>query len=135
MVALPSHLHRLPQVLGAIPELRLALLFGSQARATQTPNSDLDLAVDAPANCLSLIAARVSEAIDLEVDVVSLHDASIPLQRELIRDGLVVYQRSPGAGATWRSQTLAQLETDGPWFDRMRDAWLASVAKRGLKDG
>ncbi len=125
----------LRQTLGGFEDLRLALLFGSHAKGRARGDSDVDLAVDAPALALGAIGARVSEAVGAEVDVVRLKDASIPLLRELIRDSLVVHEGTAGAGALWRSRTLALLETDGPWYDRMRDAWIASVAKRGLTHG
>jgi hypothetical protein len=47
-------------------------------------------------------------------------------------DGVVVYERTPGAGALFRSRTLAMLETDGPWYRRMRDAFLKRVANKGI---
>jgi hypothetical protein len=43
-----------------------------------------------------------------------------------------VHERRRGTAATWRAHALADLETDAPWFARMRDAWLARVAARGL---
>jgi len=131
----PELKRRLGEVFAKFEDVRLALLFGSRASGRARENSDVDLAVDAPARLLWEIGARVSEAVGLEVDVVRLQDASIPLQRELIRDSIVVHQGSVGACALWRSKTLALLEIDGPWYDRMRDAWIASVAKRGLRSG
>ena len=53
--------------------------------------------------------------------------------RELIRDSRVAFEGKPGNAALWRSRVLCELETDGPWFDRMRDAWLQAVAERGLQ--
>lgn len=55
--------------------------------------------------------------------------------QKLLRDGIVVHEGTPGAGATWRSRTLAMLETDGPWYARMRDAWLLRVREKGLGRG
>lgn len=88
--------------------------------------------MDAPKEMLGPIAARVSEAMGREVDVVFLDQATIPLLRHLIDHCIVVYQAKPGAGAMWRSHTLAELETDGPLYDRMKNAWLARVAVHGL---
>jgi hypothetical protein len=70
-----------------------------------------------------------------DVDVVRLQDAGIPLLHKLIRDGIVVHEGTAGAGAIWRSRTLATLETDGPWYARMRDAWLSRVQEKGLGHG
>jgi hypothetical protein len=63
---------------------------------------------------------------------VSLVDPTIPLLEELIAHGKVVHESSPGAAARWRFHSLLQLETDRPWYARMRDAWLARVAERGV---
>ncbi len=108
------------------------LLFGSQARETARSASDVDLAVLAPGADLMALAADLSRDLGLEVDVVSLEDPSIPLVEELVRDGVVVHESRPGAGASWRSSVLATLETDRPWYARMRDAWLRRVARQGL---
>jgi predicted nucleotidyltransferase len=126
---------QLETILASFDEVRLALLFGSQAKGRATSASDVDLAVLSAVSTSSAVAAKVSDAIGREVDVVSLADPTIPLLRELIRDGIVVYERRAGEGALWRSRTLAQLEVDGPWYDRMRDAWIARVAQRGLSSG
>ena len=64
-----------------------------------------------------------------------LEDATIPLVERLVRDGIVVHEGYPGAGALWRSRTLATLETDRPWLARMSDAWLARVKDHGFSRG
>ncbi|RLB51743.1 MAG: hypothetical protein DRJ42_16290 [Deltaproteobacteria bacterium] len=132
---LPELERCLRETLHGFEDVRLALLFGSRAKGRAREGSDVDLAVDAPRAMLGAIGAKVSAAVGAEVDVVRLSEASIPLLRELIRDSLVVHEGTAGAGALWRSRTLALLETDGPWYDRMRDAWIASVARRGLTHG
>lgn len=126
---------QLRTTLASVTGVRLAILFGSVARDEASRGSDVDLAVLAPAAQLGAIGARISEVTGREVDVVLLDDPTIPLLRELIRDGIVVYERTAGEGASWRSRTLAQLEIDGPWYDRMRDAWITRVSERGLTSG
>lgn len=116
-------------------DVRVAVLFGSVARGGSRLDSDLDLAVDAPAVDLLALRATLTAALGREVDLVSLEDATIPLLEHLVRDGIVLHEGYPGAGALWRSRTLATLETDRPWFERMSDAWLARVAERGLSGG
>ena len=95
----------------------------------------MDLAVDAPGLDTLDLGVLLAEAVGREVDVVRLGDAGIPLLRKLIREGVVVHEGAPGAGAIWRSRTLATLETDGPWYARMRDAWLSRVSEEGLGHG
>jgi uncharacterized protein len=113
-------------------DVRLALVFGSRARGTATPTSDVDVAVGAPGIDLLDLAALLSRATGLEVDVVDLAHAGVPLLARIVREGVLVHEARPGTAATWRAQALADLETDAPWFARMREAWLARVAVRGV---
>jgi predicted nucleotidyltransferase len=122
-------------VLAAFPEVRLALLFGSEARGTARRDSDVDVAMDAPLPLLSQVAAALSARLGVEVDVVQLETANIPLLEALISDGIVLHEARPGAGALWRSRALAQLETDRPWYRRQRDAWIQRVAEHGFSRG
>jgi hypothetical protein len=84
---------------------------------------------------LLVLKAALAAALGREADLVSLEDATIPLLEHLVRDGIVVHEGYPGAGALWRSRILATLETDRPWFERMSGAWLARVAERGVSRG
>jgi predicted nucleotidyltransferase len=129
---LPELQARIREHLALRTDVRVAVLFGSRARGTARPDSDVDLAVEAPGGDLLTLGAELVTALDLEVDVVDLADATIPLLEHLIRDGIVVHEARRGAGGLWRSRTLATLETDRPWYQRMRDAWLARVAREGL---
>jgi uncharacterized protein len=134
-MAAPPLVARIRSALAGRADVRVAVLFGSQARGTAGPTSDVDVAVDAPGVDLLDLAALLAGALEREVDVVALDDATIPLLEHLVRDGVVVHEGYRGAGALWRSRTLATLETDRPWYARMRDAWLAHVRERGLSRG
>jgi predicted nucleotidyltransferase len=112
-------------------DVRLAIVFGSRARGTATSTSDVDVAVHAPGVELLRLAADLSRATGLEVDVVALEDAGVPLLARIVQEGVCVHETARGAFATWRAHALADLEIDRPWFARMRDAWLARVASRG----
>jgi predicted nucleotidyltransferase len=123
---------RLRTVLRSFPGARLPLLFGSHARGASGPGSDVDVAMIAPGVDLLAVASALSVACGQEVDLVSLTDPGIPLLEELVRDADVLYEAEPGLGAAWRSTALATLEIDRPWYARMRDAWLARVAREGV---
>jgi predicted nucleotidyltransferase len=112
-------------------DVSLAIVFGSRARGSASPTSDVDIAVIAPGADLLELAADLSRATGHEVDVVALEEAGIPLLARILREGVGVHEARPGALATWRARALADLETDRPWFARMRDAWLARVASSG----
>jgi predicted nucleotidyltransferase len=118
------------------PAVRLALLFGSVARGTATPESDVDVAVQVSDDLdLPALAARLSTAVGLQVDLISLRDPGVPMIEELLRDAAVIHERDYGVFATWRSHAWLDRELDLPWYTRMRDAWLARVAERGLDRG
>lgn len=123
---------RLAAALRGRDDVHLAVLFGSMARGEPRAHSDVDVAVLAPGVDRLRLAADLAAAVGREVDLVSLQNASIPLLGQLVRDSVVVHEGLPGAGARWRTRALLALETDGPWYARMRDAWLARVAERGL---
>jgi hypothetical protein len=107
------------------------MLFGSLARGAARPDSDIDLAVFGSVDPLALSGA-LSSLLCREVDVVRIEGAPIPLLDSILRDGKVVFERQPGAGATLRSRLLASLEVDRPWYGRMQRAFLARVADRGI---
>lgn len=122
----------LREKLGGRSDVRLALLFGSWARGQQGPESDIDIAVSGQADRLAL-AAELSAATGREVQVQSLDaDLGVPLLEEVVRDAVVVAQAHPGAAASWRTRALITLETDRPWYARMRDAYLRRITDRGL---
>jgi predicted nucleotidyltransferase len=123
---------RLRAVLQRVTGVRLALLFGSQARGRASEASDVDIAVLAPREMLPALASSFSEACGRRVDVVTLSDPGIPLLEEVLRDGKLLYEGEPGAYATWRSRALTLLDIDGPAYTRMRDAWLERVARQGV---
>src|SRR5687768_3334827 len=112
---------RLRELLRGRPGLRVAILFGSQARGTARPDSDVDLAVLGDVDRL-LLAADLSDALGREVQVVDLADPTVPLLEEIVRDGRIVGEAEPGLGALWWSHTLADLELDRPWYARMQEA-------------
>jgi predicted nucleotidyltransferase len=110
-------------------DVRLALLFGSRARGRADSRSDADVAVLGRDLNLLALASDLSDAAEVEVDVVSLADPGYPLLHALLRDGLLLHEGEPGAAAAWRARAWLQAETDRPWFERMRDAYLRRLAE------
>ena len=109
-------------------DIRLALLFGSRARGRARPDSDADVAVLGRGLDLLAIAADLSDAGRVEVDVVSLDDPGYPLLNALLRDSIVLHEAERGAAARWRSRALLDAELDRPGYERMRDAFLRKLA-------
>jgi predicted nucleotidyltransferase len=113
-------------------DVMVALLFGSLARGAGRPDSDIDIAIVAPGIDWLSLRAELTDKLGREVDIAPLDTAGIPLLENVLRDGIVVHEAYPGAAAIFRSRALATLETDRPWFARMRDAWLQRVAEKGI---
>jgi predicted nucleotidyltransferase len=134
-VATPEMVSRIQHALAGRSDVRVAVLFGSQARSTAGPGSDVDIGVDAPGVDLLDLIGTLSTTLEREVDVLALDDATIRLLERIVRDGIIVHEGFRGAGALWRSRTLALLETDRPWYARMRDAWLLRVSQKGFSRG
>jgi predicted nucleotidyltransferase len=111
-------------------EIGLALLFGSSARGRARSDSDVDVAVLGRDLDLLALAADLADAVKGQVDVVDLAQAGYPLTQALLRDGIVLHQGTPGAAAAWRTRAILETETDRPWFERMRDAFLKRLAER-----
>lgn len=124
---------QLERALAQRDDVELALLFGSAAGGTAGPDSDVDLAVRASAADLLELARTLEKAVGRTVDIVALDDPGVPLLEELISDAVVLFERRPGNAASWRAHALATLETDRPWYARMRDSWLRTVAEKGLR--
>lgn len=123
---------RLQSVCACDPHVELALLFGSRARGRAREDSDIDVAVVADEGFdLLALAAELSRAAGLEVDVVEIRNAGYPLLKVILRDGIPIHQRDRHAWARFRTCTILQLETDRPGFERMRDGYLRKLAEGG----
>ncbi len=123
---------RVRAVLSSRSDVKLAIAFGSRARGQERTDSDLDLAVLAPGADLLDLRAALTRAAGVEVDVVNLENATIPLLEAVVRDGETLYEAAPGELGSFRFRALNELELDRPRFLRTRNAWLKRVAERGL---
>jgi predicted nucleotidyltransferase len=128
MEAPDTTIEALREALRGRKDIRLALLFGSRARGRARPGSDADVAVLGRGLNLLELAADLSAAAHIEVDVVSLADPGYPLLNALLRDSIVLHEGERGAAATWRSHALLEAELDRPGYERMRDAYLKRLA-------
>ncbi len=77
------------------PPLRLAVLFGSRAKARARPDSDVDIAVVPGPPAFSFadefdIATSLSRGLGREVDVVRADRASTLLRWHIARDGVLL---------------------------------------------
>lgn len=130
LLAMAAHdaIERARAVFRGREDVHLALLFGSFARGQARDDSDLDVAVLGPGVDVLAIAAALRDATQREVDVVALEHATIPLLQALVDDAIVLHEGVPGAAAHWRFHAVLTLETDGPAYRRMSDAFIARLA-------
>lgn len=123
---------RLRESLRTEPSVRLAVLFGSEARGSGHRRSDLDLLVEldtsTPARLVDL-EERLSIAAGQEVQVVSAPDAnSVPgLLADVLRDGRVLIDRD----AAW--PRLRRRVSEVLRAAKQRDAEMLEQALRPLE--
>jgi len=127
---------RLAPVFARHPEADLALLFGSRARGTAGPTSDLDIGVVGRAIDPLGLAIELTDATGIQADVVDLsHDPPFALLLAVLQDGVRLHEGRAGAHGRFLSHTLMVLETDLPAYRAMQRAFVRRVAERGLSGG
>ncbi len=96
-----------------MPGVRLAVLFGSSARRTQSPRSDIDLGVmlEHGAEGSLAIGVTLERVIGRPIDLVWLDGAPPLLRFEIARDGVLLLERSPHDWADFRARAMID------WWD------------------
>ena len=107
--------------------LGLVVRFGSRARGTSRPDSDLDLAVQRADGRrlthreLGELALVLGERYGLPVDLVDLRVADGLLRREVIREGVVLHADSRAVWVELVTRTLIDLDDLGPHLQACLD--------------
>lgn len=74
-----------------LPNVKLIYIFGSYAQGTQHPQSDLDIAVFCPKALDNVtrwqIAQSLAAKLDIDVDLIDLHQASTVLCQQILTQG------------------------------------------------
>jgi predicted nucleotidyltransferase len=85
---------KLRELLTHFPIIRVAALFGSMARGTERPDSDIDVAVQADKALVANECIALTEAIALAfnrpVDLIDLRTAGQPLLDQIVSSGVQV---------------------------------------------
>jgi uncharacterized protein len=88
--------------LAAHPAVERVWLFGSRARGEPFERSDIDLAIEAPgmdwSDWLKITLDFEEEAL-LLIDLVRLEEAPAHLQKQILDEGIVVYERARAAAS------------------------------------
>ncbi len=117
--------------LSALPELRLAILFGSLAQGSETAESDIDLALDAghPLGAEEKMALMESlaQSTGRPVDLVDLRVAGEPLMGQVLRHGVLIHGKTSDY-ASLLSRYLIDQADFAPYRNRIlserRRAWI-----------
>ena len=115
------------------PEVELAVIFGSVARAEAGRKSDVDVGVrfQVPSRVLlSRLEVDLSRALNREVEVIALDDAPPLLRFEIARDGKVLVERKPHAWADFRARAMVDWWDWAPLARRIHAAAAARLRKR-----
>ncbi|WP_297921857.1 nucleotidyltransferase domain-containing protein [Metallibacterium sp.] len=130
-VLLPEFIDPLRAVLARHPQVNFAMLFGSLARGTARPDSDLDLAVgaDRPLHADEIIAliSDLAMATGRPVDLIDLAAAGEPLLGQILAHGVRVLGDNTRHGALL-SRHLTDVADFVPLqqriFDERRRRWI-----------
>lgn len=99
-------------LLQTFPSLWAIYAYGSLARGDDHPGSDLDLALlGPPGEALPLtleLSGRLAETAHREVDLVDMRQCGVFLQREVLKDGITVYNAKPGEVLNWEAEAITE---------------------------
>jgi predicted nucleotidyltransferase len=118
----------LQQVLAGGPPMRLALLFGSSARGTDRPDSDVDVAIlpvdpELPLREDLALQARFAIIAKREVDLVRLDRCTPALRFRVAREGLSLLGE-PGALSSFRARAGIEHAELAPLVKRASELFL-----------
>lgn len=121
----------LRSALEAIPELQLAVMFGSAARGALTRESDLDIGIlgVSPARMPDL-GVRLARMAGRDADLVALETAPPLLRFEIARDGVLLLERAPGQWADVRARAMVDWWEWAPTARRFASAAMARLEPR-----
>jgi len=125
------------EVLRSEPRVALAYLFGSVARGTPGPLSDIDLGVllAAPAGRSEILGALMDRLVlrlrTEDVDLVDLAAAPFPLRYRVVREGRVVVCVDPRLRERFEVETVRRYLDFQPLRQRAFDIARAVILRAG----
>lgn len=134
--------HEITQAAEAIPGISVLVVFGSRARGTHRPDSDLDVAVlpDTPdSRARRYLQADLAVALahlspDGRVDVILLDEADAVLRQRIMETGRVLFGRDLEAWKELRVRTMREYG-DGEWARRIYREAQRQRLERGEPSG
>lgn len=123
------------RVLASDPGIAYALVFGSAARETPRPDSDVDVAIElrsgAPRDVLALgaLAAKLESAVRRRIDLVLLDEAPPPLAYRVFRDGRILVEHDHAALVRRKARAILDYLDFKPIEDLCADGVLRAAAR------
>jgi len=130
-------LDALTRALETEPDIANALLFGSRARGSERPDSDVDVAIElisgAPRDVRALggLAARLETATGRAIGLVLLDEASPPLAYRIFRDGRLLVERDHAALVARKTRAILDYLDFKPVEELCAAGVLRAAAARG----
>ena len=121
-----------------------AYVYGSVARGTMTPLSDVDIALLLNASLPPYERLKMELTIqgDIEaacglspVDVRAINEAPLTVQGRIVQQGILLYERDRGRRIAFEVATRKRYFDFAPVARRLRDAFLQRVHREGLLYG
>ena len=109
----------------SIPEVRLAVLFGSRARGRSGRLSDVDLLLDLEPDTdepRRRVQSALFATVRGDLDIVHAADAKPLLRFEIARDGILILEREPGAWTDFKTQAMLDWWDWAPYARRINAA-------------
>ncbi|MEO6193723.1 MAG: nucleotidyltransferase domain-containing protein [Thermoanaerobaculia bacterium] len=130
-------LDRLRQHASALPEVKLAVLFGSTARGEARKGSDVDLGVlldPDTREVRSKVLVQLDRAAGREVDLVFLDEALPLLRFEISRDGVLLFERQEGLWTGFKVKAMVDWWDWAPTIRRIHKTMIQRLRER-VSDG
>lgn len=132
-----------PSVLARYP-VEAAYVYGSVARGTVTPFSDIDIALllSEPLPPYERLTCELAIQADIEaaggltgLDVRAINEAPLLVQGRIIQQGILLYERDRARRVAFEVQTRKRYFDFAPVARRLAAAFLDKVRRKGLSGG
>ncbi|HEX6900239.1 MAG TPA: nucleotidyltransferase domain-containing protein [Thermoanaerobaculia bacterium] len=124
---------RLRQCVASLPEVKLAVLFGSTARGQAGPRSDLDLGVlldpDTP-EIRSNVEPELWRAAERTLDLIFLDKAPPLLRFEIARDGVLLHQEQDHLWTDFKTRAMLDWWDWEPTAKRIEEALIQRLREK-----
>jgi predicted nucleotidyltransferase len=128
-------LSRISAICAAEPKVTVVYAFGSRISGQPRPDSDLDIGIfcesgEAAFDFVSRLWSAIQDVVSCELDVLDLRGTPIIFQQVVIRDGKLIFARTPDARLCYETHVLALADDERYNMDLQ---W--QLLKRTIKEG